>query len=96
VGVTAKGVMPQIATPVGLLEPHKIQTALSESILLENSSYIPNWSLAAELAVLMFLGSLTWLVLNALGITGGLVLTSFIAFVGCFWRVVQYTNRYIA
>jgi CHASE2 domain-containing sensor protein len=32
VGVTAKGVMPQIATPVGLLEPHKIQAALSESI----------------------------------------------------------------
>ena len=27
VGVTAGGVMPQLATPVGLLEPHKIQAA---------------------------------------------------------------------
>jgi adenylate cyclase len=91
VGVTAKGVMPQIATPVGLLEPHKIQAALSESILLENSSYIPNWSLAAELAVLMFLGSLTWLVLNALGITGGLVLTSLLHLLVAFggWYSIQ-------
>ena len=76
VGVTAKGVMPQIATPVGLLEPHKIQAALSESILLESSSYVPNWNLTAELVIFIVLGSLTWLVLNALGITGGLVLTS--------------------
>ena len=29
VGVTANGVMPQIATPVGLLEPHKIQGSTS-------------------------------------------------------------------
>ena len=76
IGVTANGVMPQIATPVGLLEPHKIQAALSESILLENSSYVPNWNLSAELAVFIVLGSLTWLVLNALGITWGLVLAS--------------------
>ena len=76
VGVTAKGVMPQIATPVGLLEPHKIQAALSESILLESSSYVPNWNLTAELVIFAVLGALTWLVLNALGITWGLVLTS--------------------
>jgi len=76
VGVTAKGVMPQIATPVGLLEPHKIQAALSESILLENSSYVPNWNLTAELIIFVILGLLTWLLLNALGITWGLVLTS--------------------
>ena len=34
VGFTAKGIMPQLATPVGLLEPHKIQAALAESILI--------------------------------------------------------------
>ena len=76
VGVTAKGVMPQIATPVGLLEPHKIQAALSESILLDSSSYVPNWNLTAELLIFAILGALTWLLLNALGITWGLVLTS--------------------
>ena len=46
VGVTANGVMPQIATPVGLLEPHKIQAALAESILIQNSPYIPDYALA--------------------------------------------------
>ena len=51
VGVTANGVMPQIATPIGLLEPHKIQTALAESILIENSPYIPDWSITAEILI---------------------------------------------
>lgn len=45
VGVTANGVMPQIATPVGLLEPHKIQSALAESILIQDSPYIPDWEI---------------------------------------------------
>ena len=31
VGVTADGVMPQVATPIGLLEPQYIQAALAES-----------------------------------------------------------------
>jgi len=89
VGVTAKGVMPQIATPVGLLEPHKIQAALSESILLENSSYVPNWNLTAELAVFVVLGLLTWLLLNSLGITWGLVLTIILHF------TVAYVGFYL-
>ena len=72
VGVTARGVMPQIATPVGLLEPHKIQAALSESILIENSLYIPDWSISLELAILFFTGLFIWLALNYLGITLGL------------------------
>ena len=38
VGFTARGIMPQIAVPNNkLLEPHKIQDALAESILIENS-----------------------------------------------------------
>ncbi len=74
VGVTANGVMPQIATPVGLLEPHKIQTALAESILIENSPYIPDWALAVEILIFIASVSLIWLVLNTLGITWGLVL----------------------
>lgn len=74
VGVTANGVMPQIATPVGLLEPHKIQTALAESILIQDSPYIPDWALAVEMLIFIASVSLIWLVLNALGITWGLVL----------------------
>ena len=76
VGVTANGVMPQISTPVGLLEPHKIQTALAESILIQDSPYIPDWSLAAELMMLIVFVSLVWVALHYLGITWGITVAT--------------------
>lgn len=78
VGVTANGVMPQISTPVGLLEPHKIQAALAESILIQDSPTIPDWSLAAELAIFLIFVSLSWLVLHYLGITYGVSMGIFL------------------
>ena len=72
VGFTAKGIMPQLATPVGLLEPHKIQAALAESILIENSPYVPDYALAVEIMILLSSMVLIWLVLNAFGITLGI------------------------
>ena len=80
VGFTAKGIMPQIATPVGLLEPHKIQTALTESILIENSPYIPDWSLSAELAIFLISVVLTWSVLNVLGVSLGITIATLVMF----------------
>ncbi len=74
VGVTANGVMPQIATPVGLLEPHKIQAALAESILIQDSPYIPDYSLSVEIFIFVLSVSLIWLVLIRLGITWGIIL----------------------
>ena len=71
VGVTANGVMPQIATPVGLLEPHKIQAALAESILIQNSPHIPDWHLAAEILILLIFVSLTWLTINYFNVVKG-------------------------
>ena len=73
VGVTAAGVMPQIATPAGLLEPHKIQAALSESILIQDSPYIPDYSKAVEILTLVASVSLVWFILHLFGITWGLV-----------------------
>jgi len=73
VGVTAAGVMPQLATPVGLLEPHKIQTALSESILIQDSPYIPDYSKAVEILTLVASVSIVWFILHLFGITWGLV-----------------------
>jgi len=73
VGVTAKGIMPQVATPAGLLEPHKIQAALSESILIQDSPIIPDYALLAEIALFLLSVSCIWLVLNIFGITLGLV-----------------------
>jgi|TARA_R100000084_G_scaffold62983_2_gene27220 adenylate cyclase len=72
VGVDAAGIMPQVATPVGLLEPHKIQAALSESILLKNSPYIPDWAIAAEILIFTIFVLTISLVLAYLNMTKGL------------------------
>lgn len=73
VGVTAKGVMPQLATASrDLLEPHKIQAALAESMLVENSPNIPFWHLSLELAIFAISVLLIWLVTQSFGITLGL------------------------
>jgi adenylate cyclase len=71
VGFTAKGISPQIATPVGLLEPHKIQAALAESILIQDSPFIPDYALALEILIFLFSAVFVWLVLNVFGITWG-------------------------
>ena len=88
VGITAPGIMPQVATPVGLLEPHKIQAALSESILIEDSPYIPDWALAVEIFIFGIFVSLIWLSINYLGVTKGLglaiILLSATGFSGVF------------
>ena len=72
VGVTAEGVMPTLATPNGLLEPHKIQAALAESILI-NSPFIPDYRLFIELLILCISGLLIAFLINRFGITMGLV-----------------------
>jgi len=72
VGFTAKGIMPQIATPAGLLEPHKIQAALAESILIQDSPYIPDYALALEILIFLFSVVFVWLALNVFGITVGI------------------------
>ena len=75
VGVTAKGIMPTLATPNGLLEPHKIQSALAESILI-NSPFVPDYRLFVELLILTISGLIVAFVINYFGITWGLVLAS--------------------
>ena len=80
VGVTANGVMPQVATPQGLLEPHKIQAALAESILIQDSPYIPDWSLAAELMMLIVFVSFIWFALHYFGITWGISVATVLMF----------------
>jgi len=92
VGFTAKGIMPQLSTPVGYLEPHKIQAALAESILIENSPYVPDYALAVETGILLVSMGLMWLILNvfgiSLGITLGTVLMAGTAYYG-FWTIQQ-------
>jgi adenylate cyclase len=82
VGVTAEGVMPTLATPNGLLEPHKIQTALAESILI-NSPFIPDYRLFVELLILCISGLLIAFLINRFGITMGLVSAGTLMFSIC-------------
>lgn len=90
VGFTAAGIQRQLATPVGLLEPHKIQAALAESILLETPN-IPDYRLFAELSILVVSALLVAILTGFLGITTGLVsaLTIFggVAYLG--WSFIQ-------
>jgi len=81
VGFTAKGIMPQLATPVGLLEPHKIQAALAESILIEDSPYIPDYAFFVELLITFILICLVISLINIFGITLGISTTG-IVFIG--------------
>ena len=74
VGFTAKGIMPQISVPNNrLLEPHKIQAALAESILIEDSPYIPDYSLAVELLILCLSVVFIYVLLHVLGFAWGLL-----------------------
>ena len=95
VGVIAPGIMPQIATPAGLLEPHKIQAALSESILLENSPYIPDFALALEILIFGIFVTLTWLVINYLGVTKGVSLAIVLLFTTGFTGVFSIQKGYL-
>ena len=52
VGVSAKGVMPQIAVPTGLLYPHEVQAALTESLFFD-SPQIPAAAVLYELLILV-------------------------------------------
>ena len=95
VGVTANGIMPQIATPVGLLEPHKIQAALSESILVQNSPYIPDFALALEILLFGIFVTLTWLVINYLGITKGVSIAIILLFTTAFSGFFSIQKGYL-
>ena len=91
IGFTAKGIMPQLSTPVGYLEPHFIQAALAESILIENSPYVPDWSLAVEVLIFSVTTILAWYLINIFGITLGILFTSllFLLTIGSGYYLIQ-------
>tara|TARA_R100001463_G_scaffold71146_4_gene124931 strand:+ start:2561 stop:4333 length:1773 start_codon:yes stop_codon:yes gene_type:complete len=85
VGYSAKGVSPQLSTSKGYKYPHEIQAALAESILIQDSPYVPDYALAVELALFMFTVAFVYVLLTALGITWGLV-----SFIGIFSLTAYY------
>tara|TARA_R100000315_G_C5235708_1_gene147884 strand:+ start:8375 stop:10135 length:1761 start_codon:yes stop_codon:yes gene_type:complete len=69
VGTSAAGIMPQLATPAGLLNPHYIQAALAESLLLPNSPSIPANRLLYELGLLLLVCTITITLLQRCNVT---------------------------
>jgi len=65
--------MPQVATPIGLLEPQYIQAALAESMLIENSPHVPNYALLLELLIYITTVTLVWMLVSGLGVVGGVL-----------------------
>ena len=57
IGVTAKGIVPQVSTPAGLLYPHEIQANALQTIISDNPISRPQWTYLAELAMIL-IGSL--------------------------------------
>ena len=70
---TSGGGTAQVPTPNGLMNPHHLQAALAESILLPNSPKIPEWHLASELLIFTIFILLAWYLTQKLSMTVGLI-----------------------
>ena len=78
VGTTAKGILPQVATPIGLIYPHQIQASLLETILLASNKpmpMIPQGALLYEMLNVVVGVLLVFIFLNYLGVYLGLALS---------------------
>tara|TARA_Y100001938_G_scaffold150242_1_gene240280 strand:- start:3334 stop:5076 length:1743 start_codon:yes stop_codon:yes gene_type:complete len=91
VGVTAKGVMPQLSTSAGLKNPHMIQAALAESMLVENSPQIPGSHLIYEIFIFILISLVIYCTIKYLGLLESLLVAtaviSFTAYGG--WYLIQ-------
>ena len=75
VGVTAKGVLPQIATPAGLMYPHHVQAALAETMVSASSGVVvpnvPAFAQGLELFIFLVGLGLVWSALSVFPVAGG-------------------------
>jgi|GEM_PF-1034891 len=79
VGTTAKGILPQVSTPKGLLYPHQIQASLAETIIHASEKpmpMIPSESLLYEMLNFIFGMLLVFIFINYLGVYLGLALST--------------------
>ena len=72
IGVSAKGVMPQIATSDGLKYPHHVQAALAESMTVDVPA-IPGTALLYELLILVTVLILAVVIVRVSGLVGTVV-----------------------
>ena len=71
IGVSAKGVMPQIATSDGLKYPHHVQAALAESMTVDVPQ-IPGAAMLYELLILVGVLSLAIVIIRLSPVTGSM------------------------
>ena len=89
VGVTAKGVMPQISTPAGLMYPHHIQAAFAESLINQNSPIIKDYAPAMEMLVFTAVLGLVYACITFLGVTLGILSAAAV------WLATGLTGAYL-
>jgi adenylate cyclase len=78
IGTTAKGILPQVATPIGLVYPHQIQASLLETILHASNKpmpQIPQSALLYEILIFAVGVLLVFIFINYLGVYLGLALS---------------------
>ena len=78
IGTTAKGILPQVATPIGLVYPHQIQASLLETILHASNKpmpMIPQSALLYEILIFAVGVLLVFIFINYLGVYLGLALS---------------------
>jgi adenylate cyclase len=78
IGTTAKGILPQVATPIGLVYPHQIQASLLETILHASNKpmpQIPQSALLYEILIFAVGVLLVFIFINYLGVYVGLALS---------------------
>jgi adenylate cyclase len=68
IGVSAKGVMPQIATPDGLKYPHQVQAALAESMTVDVPQ-VPGPAIFYEFLILISVLTITVLLIRTCTVT---------------------------
>ena len=88
IGVTAKGIVSQVATPAGLLYPHQLQANALQTIISDSPISRPQWTYIAELGMIL-IGSL----LIVLSVYYLPILIGLVSFVGAA-AAVSYASYY--
>jgi len=73
IGVTAKGIVPQISTPGGLIYPHQLQANALQTIISDKPISRPQWTFIAELGMIILGALLIVLSVYYLPVWSGLV-----------------------
>jgi adenylate cyclase len=75
-----------------LLPPHYIQASLAESLLIQDSPYIPDYALFLELMIIVIGSVLVWAAIVNLGLTFGIILAFFVIAVTAVGEAIAVRN----